>query len=51
MLGMKQRQSKVKAIAENVEKGSAIYTDDRKGYRDIRGEYHSYESVKHSLEE
>ena len=65
VLGMKQREGKVKAItvegeskntihkaiAENVETGSTIYTDDHLGYRDIEGEHYNHKAVKHSAKE
>lgn len=65
VLGMKQRAGRVKAITvesedkntihkailENVEAGSMIYTDDHRGYTNIEGEDYSHKRVKHSAKE
>jgi len=65
VLGMKQREGRVKAItvegedrdtihkaiSENVETGSTIYTDEHRGYRNIEGEDYSHKSVCHSAKE
>ena len=65
VLSMKQRKGRAKAmsvegedkatihsaILANIERGSTIYTDDHKGYRDIGGTICKHKTVKHSAKE
>ena len=65
VLGMKEREGKVKAmvvngedretlfgaIHNNIEPGSTLYTDDHSGYKGIGGMFYQHESVNHSAKE